>query len=300
MHSEYSSGLVLCFPECAEQAGRMAKAAGLEVAEIAVHRFPDGESRISVPQTLPEHVFIYRSLDQANRKLVELILAASTARELGASRVALVAPYLCYMRQDKAFHPGEAVSQRIIGNLLARYFDELLTVDPHLHRVNRIEDAVPVARARAVAATDAMARYLEGRIDNPLLIGPDEESEQWVAAIAKRNGLEFQVARKQRFSDSEVRILLPDAPFRGRQVVLVDDIASTGHTLAATCRELAPRRPAGITVMVTHALFVDDAMARIMAGGADRVWSCDSISHPTNRIALAECLAGALATLDVD
>ena len=300
MQSEQTRGLVLCFPECRAQAGSMAAAAGLEVAEIGVHRFPDGESRIDLPQALPEHVFIYRSLDQANQKLVQLILAAATARELGATRVALIAPYLCYMRQDKAFHPGEAVSQHIIGKLLARYFDELLTVDPHLHRVNRIEDAVPVARARALAATDAMARYLEGRIDNPLLLGPDEESEQWVAAIAKRNGLEFQVARKQRFGDSEVKILLPDAPFRGRQVVLVDDIASTGHTLAATCRELAPHQPAGITVMVTHALFIDDAVQRITAAGAGQIWSCDSISHPTNRIALAECLAGALAGLRVD
>jgi ribose-phosphate pyrophosphokinase len=245
-------------------------------------------------------VVIYRSLDQPNHKLVELILAASTARELGASRVALVAPYLCYMRQDKAFHPGEAVSQRIVGNLLARYFDELLTVDPHLHRVNRIEHAVPVARAKAVAATDAMARYLEGRIDNPLLIGPDEESAQWVAAIAKRNRLDFQVARKQRFGDSEVSIELPGAAFQGRQVVLVDDIASTGHTLAATCRQLAPCRPAGITVMVTHALFVDDAMQNIMAAGAGQIWSCDSIGHPTNRIPLAECLADALVSLRLD
>jgi ribose-phosphate pyrophosphokinase len=296
MPTESSKDLVLCFPECREQARGMAAVAGMDVAEIGVHHFPDGESRIDLPAALPGRVIIYRSLDRANQKLVELILAAATARDLGASWVTLVAPYLCYMRQDTAFQPGEAVSQRIIGNLLARYFDELLTVDPHLHRVNRIEDAVPLTRARALSATDAMADYLAGRIDNPLLLGPDEESEQWVAALARRNGLEFHVARKQRAGDSEVRITLPDASFKGRHVVLVDDIASTGHTLAVTCRQLARHQPAGITVMVTHALFVGDAVQRILTAGASRIWSCDSIHHATNQITLAETLASALAS----
>lgn len=297
MPSTTDKGLVLGFPEYAEQAGKMARAAGLDFAVIDVHHFPDGESRVRLPDAVPEQVFIYRSLDQANAKLVELVLAASTARELGAARVALVAPYLCYMRQDKAFHPGEAVSQRIIGNLLAGCFDEVVTVDPHLHRVERLEDAVPVKQALSLAATDSMSHYLEGRIDNPILIGPDEESEQWVASIAQCNKLEFHVASKQRFGDSDVRVSLPVARYGGRHVVLVDDIASTGHTLVAACEKLAPYQPASITVMVTHALFVGDALSRISAAGADEIWSCDSIVHSTNRISLADCLARALISL---
>jgi len=292
-------GLLLGFPEYSAPARDLATAAGLEYAEVDVHRFPDGESRVRLPNPLPERVVICRSLNQPNEKLVELAFAASTARELGAGKVTLVAPYLCYMRQDKAFHSGEAVSQRIIGKLLANYFDGLITVDPHLHRVHHLEDAVPVENAKAINATEAMAVYLDGRLGNPVLIGPDEESEQWVAAIARRNQLDFHVARKVRFGDSDVQVTLPDADFRGRHIVLVDDIASTGRTLEVASRNLIPCQPASINVMVTHALFVDDALDRIKDAGVDQIWSCDSIIHPTNRIRLAESLAQALIELEI-
>ena len=179
-------GLLLGFPDYADPARNLAAAAGLDYAEIAVHRFPDGESRIRLPAQLPGRVVICRSLYQPNHKLIELALAAATARELGAKHLTLAAPYLCYMRQDKAFHPGEAVSQRVVGKFLASHFDALITVDPHLHRVSRLGDAMPARSAVALAATDAMAAYLDGRLDNPLLIGPDAESRQWVAAISRR------------------------------------------------------------------------------------------------------------------
>lgn len=290
-------GILLGFPEYRNPARELANASGLDFAEVDVHFFPDGESRIRLPEHLPERVFICRSLNQPNQKLVELALAASTARALGAAKVGLVAPYLCYMRQDKAFHAGEAVSQRIVGNLLAALFDELVTVDPHLHRIQRLEAAVPVTKAIALQGADAMSAYLEGRLENPILVGPDEESRQWVAAIAQRNGLEFHVARKQRLGDSDVNVTLPVADFQGRHVVLVDDIVSTGRTLEAASEQLGTHQPASITVMVTHALFVGDAQERIRGAGADEIWSCDSIVHSTNRIRLAETIAAALVDL---
>lgn len=293
-HTGKEKGLLLGFPEYSEPARKLALAASLDFAQIDVHYFPDGESRLRLPENIPEHIVICRSLDEPNKKLIELFIAARTARELGATKVTLVAPYLCYMRQDKAFHAGEAVSQKIIGELLADYFDEVITVDPHLHRVHRLEDAVPAARAVALAATDAMSVYLDGRLDNPILLGPDEESQQWVAAIAKRNGLEFYVAHKDRFGDSDVQVRLPAANYKGRHIVLVDDVASTGRTLEAACRELKPFGPASISVMVTHALFVGDAVAQIKLAGADNIWSCDSVIHSTNKIELAECLAQGL------
>ncbi|MEA1889260.1 MAG: ribose-phosphate diphosphokinase [Pseudomonadota bacterium] len=294
MAASNNKRLLLGFPEYSGPARQLAAAAGLDYADIEVHRFPDGESRLRLPEVLPERIVIYRSLDQANEKLVELALAASTARELGAGDIVLVAPYLCYMRQDKAFHPGEAVSQHVVGKMIASWFDGLVTVDPHLHRIHRLDQAVPVATAKALNATEAMAGYLDGRLDNPLLIGPDEESEQWVAAIAHRNQIDYQVARKLRFGDNEVQVTLPDADYRGRNIVLVDDVASTGRTLEAASRDLIPCQPASITVMVTHALFVGDAEERLRNAGVNQIWSCDSIIHPTNRIRLTETLAQAL------
>jgi ribose-phosphate pyrophosphokinase len=287
--------LVLGFPEGEVQGRALAEAAGLSYAGVEVHRFPDGESRVRLPPTLPSRVLVYRSLDHPNDRLVELALTAATARDLGARDIALVAPYLCYMRQDAAFAPGEAVSQRVIGHLLADWFDALVTVDAHLHRVTGLADAVPVKRAVGLSAAVPMAEFLARTLDRPLILGPDSESRQWVAALAAVHGLDYGVAAKERMGDRAVRIALPELTPRGRAVVLVDDMVSTGHTLVAVAEALRPLDPASISVLTTHGLFLDGALERLAAAGIDRIWSSDSVPHPTNRVRLAGLLADAVA-----
>jgi ribose-phosphate pyrophosphokinase len=292
--STRDDAIVLAFPESRAQAARFARHAGLALAEIDVHRFPDGESLLRLPPTLPPSAILFRSLDRPNGKLVELELAAATAMTLGAQTLTLVAPYLCYMRQDKAFHPGEAVSQHIVGAMLARYFDRLITVDPHLHRTPRLASAVPVRSALALSAAPLMARWLAEAPDRPLLLGPDEESAQWVSAIAEKAGLDYGVARKVRLGDREVRIALPEEDYAGRSVTLIDDVASTGRTLVEAARRLQERGVGTLRVLVTHALFVDDAVAQLEAAGVSEILSSDSIPHPSNRLELAQLLATAL------
>ena len=286
--------LVLGFPEYERQARNLAAALAVPYETVAIHHFPDSESLLRTPAELPEEVLLCRSLHFPNEKLTELLLLCGHLREQGVRRILLVAPYLCYMRQDKAFHPGEVVSQRILGRLLADHVDGLVTVDAHLHRVHRLADAVPVDPALNLTATEPMARFLEGRLERPLLLGPDEESEQWVAAIARHEGLDYGVAHKRRLGDEEVEITLPEHDYRGRQLVLVDDVASTGRTLEMTARALAPHHPASLSVLVTHALFVDGALERLRTAGVEQVWSCDSIPHPSNRIVLTGLLAEAV------
>jgi len=289
-----NDALVLGFPGYQLQAQRLAVRAGLSYADVSVHRFPDGESLVRLPARLPAQAVFCLSLDDPNAKLIELELAAQTARDLGARQLTLVAPYLCYMRQDVAFHPGEAVSQRIVGALLARHFDTLVTVDPHLHRTGSLRDAVPVRRAVCLSAAPVMTDWLRHRDDTPLLIGPDAESAQWVGGIAAQSGLDHGVASKERLGDRSVRVTLPDLPVAGRAVVLVDDVASTGHSLAEAAKQLAARGATSISALVTHALFVDDALERLYAAGVDTICSTDSVPHATNGMALDGLLAAAL------
>lgn len=286
---------ILGFAESRNLATELAALLSLASAEIEVHRFPDGESRVRVPQTLPEHVIICLTLDHPNEKLIELLLAASAARENGAINLTLVAPYLCYMRQDKAFHAGEAVSQQSIGALLGNTFDSVITVDPHLHRIERLEQAVSCSQAISLTATQPIAEYIAQRFERPLLIGPDAESLQWVSSIAELQGFDFMIASKERLGDRNVRICLPDhIAVAGRDVVIVDDMASTGRTMVAAAESVLAGSPASVSLIVTHALFAGDAEERIRASGIDHLWSTDSIAHSTNAISLVPLLAEAI------
>ena len=284
--------VVLGFADSRNLAGELAELLAVASGEIEVHRFPDGESRVSVPAELPQHVIICLSLDHPNEKLIELLLAAGAARDNGAIKLTLVAPYLCYMRQDKAFHPGEAVSQQTIGTLLGSAFDAVVTVDPHLHRIERLEQAVSCSQAISLTATLPIAEFIADRFDKPLLVGPDAESLQWVSAIAQGRCFDFVIGDKQRFGDRNVSIRLPESiSLAGRDVVIVDDMASTGRTMVAAAKSVLTGRPSSVSLIVTHALFIGDAEALIRTTGIDHLWSTDSILHPTNAIGLGSLLA---------
>jgi ribose-phosphate pyrophosphokinase len=289
--------LILCFSDSYLQAQRLARSTALPYAEINVHRFPDGESKLTLPVELSSHIIIYRSLDHPNDKLLEVLLAARGLREQSVQRLTLVAPYLCYMRQDKAFHPGEIVSQRAIGQLLAEHFDAVLTIDSHLHRIQSLDQAIPARIALNLSATQPLATFLQTLFTNPVLLGPDSESQQWVEAIANAmtdGTADYCVASKQRFGDTDVEISLPAFDFSNRDVVLVDDVASTGYTLEQTARAVSSYAPNSLSVLVTHALFADDALQRLYAAGVNNIWSSDSITHSTNHVAIDTVLKGGL------
>ncbi|RMG31397.1 MAG: ribose-phosphate diphosphokinase [Gammaproteobacteria bacterium] len=289
--------VLLHFPDQAAPAARLAEALALPKAEIHVHRFPDGEVLVRLPETGSETVVVMHALSPANDRLVELGLACETLRAQGR-RVLLVLPYLCYMRQDTAFRPGEVVSQHIVGRWLAHWGDALVTVDPHLHRTHRLEDAVPVARARVVSAAPLLGRYAAARWPGCLLLGPDEESAQWVRQAAEPVGLEWAVAHKVREGDRSVRIRLPEHPrLRGRTLVLIDDMAVTGRTLAEAARLARRGGAAQVHALVTHALFTPDALPALQAAGITEIASSDTLPHPSNRIQLSGALAAALRPL---
>ena len=289
--------MILTFPDYLNQARRLADRLAVPLDEISVHHFPDSESFVCLPPSLPEHVIVCRSLNQPNDKLIELLLCAATARELGVKRLTLVAPYLSYMRQDFANRPGVAVSQRIIGKLLAGLFDDVITVDPHLHRISSLAQAIPIKNAVSLSAADEIGRFLKQQLDVAVLLGPDSESEQWVANIANKIGFDYCIAHKVRRGDTDIVMTLPDYNFVNKPVVIIDDMASTGRTLGKAAGLLQAAGAKDIYAVVTHALFCDDAQIHIWQAGIKAIWSTDSIDHPTSCIKLDALLAEAIKAI---
>ena len=289
--------LLLAFDDEAPLAEDLARALGCAWAQVGRHRFPDGETRLRLPATLPPRVVLLRGLQDPNAKLTELLLAAGGALELGAQRLLLVAPYLAYMRQDIAFTPGEVVSQRVLGHLLAGAFDAVVTVDPHLHRIASLDEVLPGRRGVALSAAVLLGAHVARQVPGALLLAPDEEAGQWVRAAAQAHGLDHAICHKQRHGDRDVDVALPAASVAGRAVVLLDDVASTGRTLGAAARGALAQGAASVDVAVTHALFIGNAFAEVKAAGVRHVWSSDCVRHPSNAVSVVPLLAEALRAL---
>ncbi len=286
--------MLLAFDDESTLAQSLATALGVPLATVQRHHFPDGETRLRLPPNLPAEVVLLRGLQDPNAKLTELLLAAAGARVLGAHKLTLVSPYLAYMRQDMAFTPGEVVSQRHLGALLAASFDAVVTVDPHLHRIATLDEVLPGRRGLALTAAPLLGAFVAQQVPGALLLAPDEEAGQWVRIAALAQGLDHAVCHKQRHGDHDVDVALPAVSVAGRAVVLLDDVASTGRTLCAAARGALAAGAASVDVAVTHALFVGDAMAQVRAAGVRHVWSSDCVPHASNAVSVVPLLCQAL------
>ena len=240
---------------------------------------------------------IHASLDRPNDKLIALLFAAEALRRGGARRLVLVAPYLCYMRQDAAFHAGEAISQRVVGPLIAGCFDRVVTVDAHLHRTPDIATVFPGIQSDNLSAMPAISEALRktGIDSATVVIGPDAESLPWVSDLAGRLGLSHAVATKVRRGDRSVAIEFPEpARLAGRPALIVDDIVSSGGTIIACAKALTAAGATAIDAVVTHALFPGDICKAMHASGIRSIRSTHSVPHLTNAIALDGLFADAL------
>lgn len=266
---------------------------GHELGRLETRRFPDGESYVRVLTDVSgRDVDLVCTLARPDEGLLTLLFAADAVRSLGALSVTLIAPYLAYMRQDRSFKDGEAVTSRTFARVLSSSFDWLVTVDPHLHRYKSLSSIYAVPSVTLHAAP-LLADWVAANVRYPILIGPDEESEQWVSAIAARVGAPHEVTRKIRYGDRRVDVQMPDLrKWKGRQPVLVDDIVSSGETLIEASRELRRQRLPRPICVVVHPVFARDSFDRLQAV-ASRIVSSDTIPHPSNVISVAALVASA-------
>jgi ribose-phosphate pyrophosphokinase len=291
------NGVVIqSLPGVAKDAARLAARLGTAMYEIELHRFPDEELRVTVGPAAPTSI-IYASLDRPNDKLLAILFAAEALRRMGANRLVLVAPYLCYMRQDAAFLEGEAISQKVIGRLISRTVDRIITVDAHLHRTKNIEDVFPGIEADELSAMPAIADFLRSTGFDPatIVVGPDAESRPWASDLANRLSTDCAIAQKMRHGDRSVEILFADqSVFAGRPVLLIDDIVSSGGTIMACVKTLAAAGAKAIDAIITHALFPPEMTGTFLNAGLRSIRSTHSVPHPTNAIELDAILTDAL------
>jgi ribose-phosphate pyrophosphokinase len=265
------------------------------LGDLELRKFPDGETYLNILSEVDQQdVVVLCQLHQPNPKIIDLLLFAETAKQQGAKSICLVAPYLAYMRQDKKFHPGESVTSRHVATWLSERFDSIVTVDPHLHRYHALSEIYSIPN-RVLHATDLIADYIRDNIVNPLVIGPDGESEQWANTVAKRAGCDAIVLNKIRRGDHDVEVSLPRLRnYLDHQPILIDDIISTGKTMIKAAENIVSLNGKAPICVGIHGVFSEGALDEMHAANIAQVLTCNTIEHSTNAIDITPLLVAAI------
>ena len=265
------------------------------IGEAEIRHFPDGETYVRVlSEVKDKDVVLVCTLHHPDNKLLPLYFLAKTLRDLKVKSICLVAPYLSYMRQDIQFKPGEAVTSRYFASILSGLFDSLVTIDPHLHRFHDMRELYTIP-ATVLHAAPTLATWIKEHIQQPLLIGPDEESMQWVKEVATLANAPYVVLNKTRFGDREVQVSLPEIEaYQNNIPVLVDDIISTARTMIETVQHLKKLTMQAPVCIGVHAVFADGAFEALSEAGAAQVVTCNTIPHLSNQIEINNLLAEVL------
>ena len=278
-----------------EKTARAIAARGAELGEVAMRTFPDGELHVRIDCDVEgAHVTIVCGLDRPDQRFLGLAVLAETARDLGAARVVLVAPYLSYMRQDERFRAGEGVTSHYFARLISVLFDGLVTVDPHLHRISSL-DAIYAIPTECVSSSAPVAAWIGAELGDVWVLGPDEESAQWADAVAGALSTDRRaiVLTKDRRGDRDVLVSATGLDrLAGARVVVLDDIISTGRTMVAAIERVREAGAEVVACVGVHAVFSDEGAERIIsdAGGGHLV-TCDTIAHDTNAIPCDDVIA---------
>lgn len=282
---------IFYLPEDKKLADELAYKTNFELGRAEIRQFPDGENYIRIDSDVQDKtIFLICRLDHPNKKILNIFFLSHTLKKLGAKKIFLISPYLPYMRQDKSFKQGEAITSVLFADFLSNCIDQLITIDPHLHRFKKLSEIYSIPTI-TLHLDQLISEWIKKNTTDPFLIGPDEESQPWVSEIANHLSIPFIILEKTRRSDNEVVISLPNITYEeGRTPVIIDDIISTGSSMLATINELSLKGFSNTICIATHALFDDEIYKKLLNAGAGIVISSNSIEHLTNKIDITDLL----------
>ncbi|WP_297478828.1 ribose-phosphate diphosphokinase [Thermococcus sp.] len=254
---------------------------GGEVLEVELRKFPDGEKYVRVLGSGKEATVISSTFAPQDEKIVELLLIGDALRESGFQRLRAVVPYFAYSRQDRVTKEGEPISVRAIMKALGLYYDELYVFDLHNPETLRYFPGKGIN----VSPAGVLAKYFAEKLGDGIVLAPDRGALNRARAVAEKLGLEYSHFEKRRISPTEVEMRPVDIDVRGKNVLIVDDIISTGGTMIRAS-EILKRLGAGkIFVGVTHGVFAEGAIKRV-SEAVDELAVTNTIPTPVSKISI--------------
>ena len=279
----------------------LAKRLNANYSDLDTDKFPDGETRIRFQTKVSgKEVFIVQTMHpKPNDALVELLFALQTARELGAKKVCAVVPYFAYARQDFRFNGGECVSNRIVARMIEEAgADAFVTVTTHLHRISSLHDIFLRIKSQNVLLGKEIADYaLSKKLKPALVVGPDWESGPLVRDVALRLDAGFYVFRKKRLSQTRVKSFqTPGLDCKGKNVLLIDDIASTGNTLVSVAKILEKHGVKRVDCVVVHLLGEEGGM-KVLKNGIASLACSNTLANKFSKIDCSKQIANAITRI---
>ena len=272
----------------------IAKELGATYVDVAFEKhpggFPDGERYVRLLGPVAgDHVVLVQTT-WPDPKIVELLLLADAVRDAGARRLSAVVPYFGYGRQDKRFLEGEAVSAKTIAKHIAVDCDELLTATIHNPDILSM---FPI-RTREISGIPAVARHLH-TMDVDMLLAPDGNAIRHVKEAAAIVGKPYDYLDKKRIDSYTVRTAPKELAVKGKSVAIVDDVISTGGTIAQAAKELKAQGARRVIAACVHGLFVGKAAEKLKA--CDEVIATDTVTSPYTKVSVAPEFAVAIKAL---
>jgi len=251
--------------------------------------FPDGEcyTRINAPDLKDDVIIVQNTYPDNN--LVEMLLIEDAARGLGAKTITLVIPYFGYARQDRVFKPGEPESAKVICKCLAMGCDRVLTID--IHKEDTLKHfGCPY---KDLKAAEAIADFFADK-EIDMVFSPDIGAAGRAKDVGERLGVPYDHLEKTRLSGTEVRIKPASTDCTGKNVLIVDDMISTGGTIVTATRQLKEAGAKTVMVACTHGVFVNNALDRLEGSNLDAVLSANTLVSKVSKISVAKIIARAL------
>ena len=273
-------------------AAKVAWDLGENLSPIETRRFPDGERYIRIKGEVPKEVVVIQSTGYPqDENLMELFLLLKNLKSLGVERTRVVIPYFGYGRQERRFKSGEAVSAVIVAELLeAAGASEIYSINLHEKNIKEFFN-IPV---HEISAMPMIANYINEQIDDPMIIGPDKGALGFAEEISGILKCDCDYLEKTRISPEKVEMKPKNLDVKGRDVVIIDDIISTGGTIVSASRILNDLGANKVLVGCVHPILVEDALLKIFAAGVDDVFATDTLKSDVSTISVAPLVAGYL------